>query len=418
MPTISIPYGSEQITLAIPDQNFQETISPNPVKLPTDETKEIETAIHHPIGCPELKNIVNKDSQVAIICDDITRPTPAYKVLPALLDGLNKAGVPDSNIFIVMALGSHRYMTEAEMDQKVGLAIRKRILVYNSEFRDKKGLIDLGYAPGGVRIWADKRVMEATIRIGVGSIVPHPAVGWSGGGKIIYPGVTGEDTVAAFHRLHGRVPWNMFGTDKSPVRESMEQWVETVGLHFIVNLVCLPNGSIYKAVAGHYLQAHRVGVEYAKQLYAVRAKSRVEIAIVSSHPADLDLWQAGKAIISGEFLVKDGGILILVTPCPEGAGPHPLFTQYSGIDNVAEYLEQEVSSEEMNVIAAAAGMVRVRKRIRVGIVSDGLDKKAVAECQFTKFDSVVEALSESLSQYGPSAKVAVVGFGADIFPYV
>lgn len=418
MPEISLPYGNSQMKFMVPDENFLEILWPNEVEYPCDETTEILHALNKPIGTKPLKKLVKPTYRVAIICDDITRPTPTDRILPIVLDQLNAAGIDDKNIFIVMALGSHRYMTNAEMEKKVGPAIMKRVAVFNSEFRDKQRMKDLGLAPGGVRIWADRRTMEADYRIGVGSIVPHPAVGWSGGGKIIYPGVTGEDTVAQFHLQQGRTSWNMFGADNCPVRLNMERWVDTVGLHFIINVVCSADGRIYRCVAGHYIDAHRVGVRFAKELYGVKAKSRVDIAVVSSHPADTDLWQAGKGIVSGDFLVKDGGTLILVTPCPEGVGPHPGFTRYAGDDRIDEAIAAEIIQGDALAMGAAATTMRIRKRIRIAIVSEGLTKDDVAEAGFMWFATIQEALRDALAHHGSTAKVSIIPFGAEILPII
>ena len=223
MPCVCIPYGSRQLQIEVPVENFYEFLEPNRVQFPADETATLAAAIDNPIGSRPLADLARPGARVCLICDDMSRPTPAAKILPLILDRLNAAGVADGQIFVVMALGSHRPMTEAEIDRKVGPQVTKRVAVFNSEFRDHAKLVDLGIAPGGVRIWADRRVMEADIRIGVGSIVPHTTVGWSGGGKIIYPGVTGEETVAAFHLQHGLVAWNMWGSEHSPVRQDMER---------------------------------------------------------------------------------------------------------------------------------------------------------------------------------------------------
>ncbi|MEF3303451.1 hypothetical protein [Paenibacillus sp. GYB003] len=119
--------------------------------------------------------------------------------------------------------------------------------------------------------------MKVTIPYGHSELefdVPDPAVGWSGGGKIIYPGVTGEDTVAKFHIQHGLVKANMFGTDNSPVRLNMEKWVDTVGLHFIINTVMTPDKQLVKVVAGHYSRRKEKGFVTASKCTASRSAKR------------------------------------------------------------------------------------------------------------------------------------------------
>ncbi len=422
MAQISIPYGEKEITFKIAGHHFQEILYPNRVTFPEDQITEVKQALEKPIGSGRLSEIVRPGQKIALLCDDISRPTPTAKLLPLIVEELNLCGVADEQITVIMALGSHRPMSEAEIELKVGAALRERLAVFNSEFRDQTKQVNLGVAPGGTQVWADRRAMEADIRIGIGSIVPHPAVGWSGGGKIIYPGITGEATVAAFHLQHGKTPWNMFGSENSPVRENMERWIKQVGLHFIVNVVCTPDGKIYKAVAGDYIKAHRVGVGFAKELYGVKANCKVDVAVVSSHPADADFWQATKGVLSGEFILKDGGTLILVTPCPEGVGPHPSYTTYIGCTGIENKLDEIAVSPEgiRDPLAAPVGATisRIKKRVKLALVSDGIDLFEANRAGFAKYATIEAAIDEILPQYGPSAKVTVLPYGAETYPIV
>lgn len=420
MPYISIPYGKDTLGINIPDANFLGCYPPNTVVFPADENNLLTAAIDNPIGSSPLGEIVKPGQKVAIICDDITRPTPAYKIAPLLLERLHAAGIAAADIFFVLALGSHRDMTPAEIERKLGKEIPSRYRVYNSRFRDSAGLVDLGMAPGGVRVWADKNAMSADIRIGIGSIVPHPAVGWSGGGKIIYPGVAGENTVAQFHLQHGKAGWNMFGADECPVRLNMEAWVDTVGLHFIVNIVGSPDGRIYRAVAGNYVKAQRAGVVYAKELYGIRIPQRADVVIASSYPSDDDFWQASKAILPGDLLAKDGGTVIIVTPCPEGVGPHPRYMEYIGNKDVDALLKQAEEGGDHDLVAlpVAATVARIQQRIRLAIVSTGLKAADARLADMDHYSTLDQALHAALQRAGQHAQVAVLPYGAEIVPLI
>jgi nickel-dependent lactate racemase len=420
MPNVTIPYGKERVELHIPDANFMGYYPPNSVTYPDDEVTLLTQAIDHPIGSLPLGEIVKPGQKVAIICDDITRPTPAYKIAPLLLERLLAAGVVADDIFFVLALGSHRDMTPAEIERKLGSEIPARYRITNSRFRDEAGLVDLGMAPGGVHVWADKNAMSADIRIGIGSIVPHPAVGWSGGGKIIYPGVAGENTVAQFHLQHGKAGWNMFGADECPVRQNMEAWVDTVGLHFIVNIVGSPDGRIYRAVAGDYVKAQRAGVAYAKEVYGVHVPERADVVIASSYPSDDDFWQASKAILPGDLLAKDGGTVIIVTPCPEGVGPHPRYMEYIGNTDVDALLRQAEAGGDHDLVAlpVAATVARIQHRIRLVIVSTGLQATDAHLAGMDHYPSLELALQDALRRAGANAQVAVLPYGAEIVPLV
>ncbi len=419
---VLLPYGGRELGMEIPDQSLQDVALPNPLISPADQAGEVRRAIENPIGMPPLEEWVKPDQTVAILCDDISRPTPTWLILPILLQKLNDIGLRDAQIFVVFALGSHRPMTEAEIERKLGKAVKTRLSYYQSQFDNPSQQTYLGQTKEGVRIWADRKAMAADLRIGIGSIVPHPAVGWSGGGKIIYPGITGKNTVTAFHLRHGRTVQNMFGMEESPVRLEMEQWVNQVGLHFIINVVGKPEGLIYKAVAGDFIRAHRVGVDYAKRLFGVKLRSRADVAVVNSYPAEDDFWQATKGVLAGESIVKDGGTLILVSPCTEGIGPHPHYPAAIGDPDWETKLQSEFISSGTGAdplaIAVAATIARIQRRIRLALVSEGIDAAESEKAGFIQYSSIDEALNAVLPQYGPTGKVSVLPYGAETVPMV
>lgn len=415
--TISVPYGNRVLDVVVPVRNLVDVLVPGESIPPqrADLIELVETALDNPIGSARVEDMVSVGQKVVIISDDITRPTPTREVLEAVLRRLGGTGIPDSDISIVMALGSHRFMTDAEMLTKVGPDITKRFELHNSQFKDRSFQIKLGEADDGTEIWIDKRVVSADFRIGIGSILPHPAVGWSGGGKIVYPGVAGLDTVAKFHLMHGRAQQNMFGMDECPVRLTMERWVEFLGLDFIVNTVVKPDEELHAVVAGHYVAAHRQGVEYAKEVFGVLRNDRVDAVIASGYPTDHDFWQATKAVLAGETTVRDGGILILLAPCEEGAGPHDGYLADIGASSVNELLEpaSEYTPEEALSASVAATLVRIRNRIALGLVSSGLDREDASAAGFVYFDDVADAVDYCISTYGPDCKISVMPFGSE-----
>lgn len=414
---VRVPFGSDSLDVLVPERNLVDVLTPD--KGGASRQKEsaslIEAALDSPIASKRLLDIVSPGQKVVIVSDDITRPTPTREVLEAIVSRLNSAGVLDSDISIVMALGSHRPMSGDETLAKVGPGIYSRIAVYNSEFTDKSLQCRLGKADDGTEIWIDRRVASADVRVGIGSILPHPAVGWSGGGKIIYPGAAGLDTVARFHLMHGRSERNMFGMDDCPVRVAMEQWVDLLGLDFIVNTVVRPNRELYAAVAGHYVEAHRRGVERAKEIFGVRCSASVDAMIASGYPTDHDFWQATKAVLAGETAVRDGGILILLAPCEEGSGPHRNFMSDAGACSVAELLDKARTGtpEEALSASVAATLVRIRSRIDLGLVSSGISHQVASTAGFMPFDCAQDAVDYCISTYGPDCKISMMPFGSE-----
>lgn len=418
----NIPYGDKEVKLDIPKGNLAEVLSPRKISLPTNQEDTIRKAINNPIGTPPLEEIVKGKKKVIIICEDITRSAPISKVLPIVIEKLKAAKVNDENISIIMALGSHRPMMKNEIKRKVGEEIYSRFEVANSEFKDKSQLSDLGEAPGGVRVWANKRVIKGDVKIGIGTIVPHPAVGFSGGGKIIYPGVVGEETVASFHLRSASVNQNLLGKEENKVRQEMESWIEKVGLDFIINFILTPNDQLYRAVAGHYIQAHRAGVKFSRDIYGIKATKKVDTVVVSSHPTDIDFWQGTKGILSGELILKDGGELILLAPCFEGLGPHLTFPHYIGTENMKSLLTSakrgEFKPAEVLPLSVGIQVARVRKRVRIGIISNGLDKRDAEKAKFkyyTDLDEVQEEIYGRCEEKGN--EISIIPYGSHTYPY-
>lgn len=415
---LSVPYGVLRARCTIPRVNLGEILRPNPVEADTGgERARIEEAFEHPIGRPRLEEAARPSDAVALIVDDVTRPTPLRLIVPEILKRLHAAGIPDERVKIVLALGTHRFMTEREIRDRLGADIVSRIAVENHDFRDPAKLAVVGKSEDGIPIWINRSVLEATFRVGVGNIVPHGVAGWAGGGKIIYPGVAGERTVDGFHGAFGTNLDNRIGNVDSPIRMEIDRLVKHVGLEYIVNTILTGEGIVYRVVAGDYVQAHRAGIEIAREVYAVRHEHLADVAIVSSFPADIDFWQAGKAVYAGELLLRDGGTLILVTPCPERVAHNHDLLSYMAIP--LDSLRERMKDFQVEDRAAAAAAVRiglVLRRVRVMVVSDGLTKADNEGLGFQQAPHLQEAVDRCLRAYGDGCRVSVLTHGGDLFP--
>ncbi len=420
---VSIPYGHENISFEIPDKNFIGMMDPEFVPAIEDLARAIENAIDNPIGTKPLSEIVKPGKKIAVIIDDGSRPTPQSEILPILLSRLEAAGANPSDIRIVAALGSHRYMTEEELRDRVGDAVYDRYEVINSEFKKPEGLVYVGKTPEGVDIMATKAVMETDIHIGVGCLVPHPVMGWGGGGKILYPGIAGEKTVAYFHLKASLIDENIFGKDTTPVRDMMEGWVDSIGLDFIINVILNSKAEIVDVVSGHYVKAHREGVRRGKKIVGFRVTEKADIMITSSHPADQDFWQSPKALYAAEAAVKGerGNTMILVSPNYEGIGPHAEYPECMGRDNGDPIVEACIQGENHGdplAIAIGNSMSKFRRRRRCIVVSDGVTEEEMNKCGCEHRSSAkMQELVDELIKENPDCRIGVLSNGAETFLY-
>jgi len=420
---LNIPYGNAWIDFEIPDRNFIGKMDPVFVEPVKDIEKAILGAIENPIGTKMIEEIVIPGKKIAVIIDDGSRATPISTILPILLPRLEAAGASKEDIRIVVALGSHRYMTEDEMRDRVGKDIYEQYKVYNSEFRMPDGLVYVGDTPEGVPIMASKVVTDTDIHIGVGSLVPHPVMGWGGGGKILYPGIAGEQTVAYFHLKASLYDENFFGQDTTPVREMMETWVDSIGLDFIINTILNSKLQIADVVAGHYVSAHREGVRRGKKIVGYHVTERADVMIAGSHPADQDFWQSPKAMFSAEAALKgdSGSTLILVSPNYEGIGPHEEYPMCMGRNDGDEIVKACIRGENQGdplAIAVGNGMAKLRQRRRLIVVSDGVTKADMDTCGCEYYPTKdFQKLVDTLIAENPEIRIGVLSNGAETFLY-
>lgn len=413
---MTVPYGHENRTIEIPEANLAWIEGPKHAQAIPDVQAAVRNAIRNPIGSPTLAELVEKHGrQTLLLVDDSTRSTPQTLVLPILLDELNAAGVPDSEISIMIALGTHRRMQHHELAERVGKAVMHRVPVTNLS-QDPKDFVDLGTTPLGIPIQVSRRYLESPITIAIGNIIPHMYAGWAGGAKMVQPGVTSALTTGRTHLIAGPRVYQILGNVENEVRKEMETIAIRSGLKFIVNVVLDAAGAVAGVVAGDVVKAHRAGVEIARPIYTVDLEEKADIVVASSHPADRDLWQGFKPVNNCGMLVKDGGTLILIIPAPEGIAPdHQQLVDFGTIpgEQVLKLVEQGKVADEV-AAATYVAFDQTRRRIHVVLVSDGIPDSEAKKIGITATTSFPDALCAALKRHGESARIGVVTQGADI----
>ncbi len=417
---VLLPYGSEELTFHLPDDNILAVASPNPVTPCDDPGNEVRRALEEPVGAPRLSEAARGAKRVVIAADDMTRLTPVEILIPALLDELNAAGVRDEQVSVLIALGTHRPMTQEEIRVHFGEAVARRVKVINNPWRDPAQMVDLGVTPNGTPVSISRAALDADFLIGVGSIVPHHIPGFSGGAKIVQPGLTGATTTGATHFLSTRAPRSYLGQVENPVRAEIEHIAGQVGLKAIFNVVLDPAGRLVRAFYGDFVQAHRAGVAVSQQVYGVPLPAQADIVIAGSHPCDIEFWQAHKSLYPAELAVKAGGTIIVVTPCPEGvAMTHHEMLAFTALD--AGQIEAKIldgSIQDVVSGALALAWAKVRQRASVSLVSGGILVEEARALGFTPFASVDAALEDAFRRHGPRATVTVLTHAPEMLPCI
>lgn len=416
MKKITLPYGHEQRTIEIPEENLAWVEGPRHAAPIPDIAAEVRRAIRNPIGSPTLAELVARHGRrTLILVDDSTRTTPQKIILPILLDELNAAGVPDSEIAGMVALGTHRWMSDDEIAARVGEPVLRRISVTNMSHKPES-FVDLGVTPLGIPIQLSRRYLETPITIAVGNIIPHMYAGWAGGAKMVQPGVSSAITTGRTHLIAGPRVYEILGNVDNEVRREMENIAVKSGLKFIVNVVLDASGTVAGVVAGDVVKAHRAGIEIARPIYSLDLAERPDIVVASSHPADRDLWQGFKPVNNCGMVAKDGGTLILLIPAPEGIAPdHTLLVDFGTMpgDKVMDLVTEGKVHDE---VAAATYLAfdRTRRRLNIALVSDGIPDSEARKIGIRATKNFDEALAAALARHGSSARIGVITAGADI----
>ncbi len=379
----------------------------------------VAASLAAPIGMPRLSQLVNADSQILIIVDDMSRPTPVHQMVPPLLAELARGGARDTNIKFLVALGTHRYMTGEEIAARIGAGAAARFSVINHEWESPEVLYEYG-SLDGTRVVLNRAMHQSDIVVGVGSIAPHPAAGFSGGGKIIAPGVATREAVGEFHwRSVHFAQREVLGIRDNPMREQIDRMAHLAGLTAIVNVVMDGKSRIAGSFSGDPVGAHRAGSILAGELYrvAIDKPETAGIFIIDTHPLDQDLWQGVKAMCALECIVPDDAVVIVVTPSPEGVSrQHPgvLAYGYQGLEATTR-LVQEGRLDKVTAHNIVQGG-RLVERTQAFMVSPGIPAQDIRRLGFTPFASVQDALNDAVRRKGSSARVIVLGMGGEICP--
>ncbi|WP_455369734.1 nickel-dependent lactate racemase family protein [[Eubacterium] cellulosolvens] len=416
---VQLPYGKErQVKIEVQKENLHFIAEKATVSTSNGCQEIVQKSIRNPIGRPPISSMVKSKDKIVIIGDDITRPTPQNIIIPIVLDELNSVGVPDKNIHVVVGLGTHRDMTKTEFRLKYG-TVEDRVEITNHDYTDN--LVNVGSTYSGIPIEVNKNVYDANIKIGIGNIVPHCYAGWGGGGKIIQPGVCGEKTTGMTHLMGGKVkPYTkILGTVDNDVRKEIEAAAELVGLDFIINTVLDNREKIVNVVSGEPIRALRNGVAHARKIFCPKISGSSDIIVVSSYPADIDYWQTLKPLTYASSVVKQGGTIVLLSPCPDGVSPTHSDLRDKAKIGYEGILESVSNGESDDIVAAGALLLhsQILERVNVICFSDGLRENDKEALGFSHANSPQEALEMAKEKHGKMSKVGILKCG-EILPSI
>ncbi|MDQ6662937.1 MAG: nickel-dependent lactate racemase, partial [Acidobacteriota bacterium] len=325
---VHFAFGKMGLDLDLPDgYNYQLLEARSAVPL-ANESAAIRQALDHPIDCRPLTDLARGKSSVAISVCDITRPAPNRVVLPPLLERLHAAGIARENITILIATGLHRPATPAEIDEIVGRDIASAYPVVNHNARELSQHRYLGATASGTPVYIDERFVSADLHITLGFIEPHLMLGYSGGRKLIAPGLAAQETIKVLHSPRFmREPRSIEGSiEDNPLHRELLEISRMARHDFLVDVALAPGVSstgtrhIAAVFAGNPIEAHRRGVQRVSKIMLQNLDAPVDAAITTAagYPLDLTFYQAVKGVTAASHIVKPGGRILVLAECPEG----------------------------------------------------------------------------------------------------
>jgi len=414
-----LPYGKSEVCVRVPTRNFLGSIEPKEKPGAQDPQAEIQRALKEPLGSKKLGEIVKPESKVAIVVDDVTRPAPSQLMIPPVLDELNAAGVKDENITIIFACGTHRPVTHDEALKLLGETIVNRIRTTNHDFK-AKDLVDIGTTRKfGTKVLLNRIFMEADVRILTGDISLHYFAGYGGGRKSIVPGISGEETIKHNHALL-LDPHSKTGIlDENPVHEDIVEAAKMVRVDFALNVVINTKHDVVKAFAGDLDHVFYEGVRLVDEMYRVQVDRRADIVVVSpgGNPADLNLFQAYKAVDNALEIVKRGGVIVLVAELPDGHGNQDFYDWMVKYGDL-KIIEREIKHNFLMGGSKAYYYLKALQKAQIILVSSMPDYYATSVFKLKTARAVNDALNQAFNIAGKNARVWTIPYGNYTLPEI
>ena len=398
-------YGDKELTLNFPTDWEVEVLGPKDA--PELSDTQIEQAFAEPIDTALISELAKDKRSATIIVDDLSRPTPAARIIPYILRELTSAGVPKSEIRFVAGVGAHRPLTDEDIVKKVGADIAAEYEVTNHNFMSGD-LRAFGNLKNGMPVYLNRTVADADFKICLGGIYPHSSVGFSGGAKLIVPGIAGFTTMFYFHTFPpGRGPAVIEGqSDEPDRRDSAELAAGVLGLDMIANVVLNSRREICGLFVGDFINAHRKGAHFAMDTYGTvipeTTRKETDLVIINCYPLDADAIQLDKALAALSYF--ENAYTIALYPASDSSCYHGLFDRI----DYPRYLRQRA---EQTPPEAPPQQIGRRGQLHVWsehFFADDFYKEYPASLLFRDLEGLIQLFAEKIPGH---ARVAILPVG-------
>jgi nickel-dependent lactate racemase len=418
---VRLDYGTDGLEVDLPDERVT-VIEPVARAAVADPRATLLGAIRAPLDSAPLREIARAGQRVAISVCDITRAQPRREMIEALVEEMPQ--VRHEDITILIATGTHRINTPPELERMLGAEILGKYRVINHDARDQSSLGRVGVTSSGVEVFLNREWLDADVRITTGFVEPHFFAGFSGGPKMIAPGLAGLKTVMTLHDVHHighpLATWGV--TEGNPVHDDVREIARMVPSHFSVDVTLNREQKITAAFAGNMFAEHRAACAHAKTtaMRQVPAPFDVVLTTNSGYPLDQNLYQAVKGMSAAAKIVKNRGTIICAAECRDGLPSHGSYGAVLASAPSPAALLEMISSPGYSV--PDQWQVQVQAQIQtkadVMVKTDGLRPEEIRAAHFTPIEDVAATVQDTLRRAGPVSTLCVLPQGPQTIPYL
>ena len=420
---IVMRYGKEGLPVDLPDHLDVTLIRKRAMPVLPDPVSAVRDAFSHPAGSAPLYDLARQSRTASIVICDITRPVPNGLVLPPLIETLLKAGMDPSAISVITATGLHRPNEGEELEELVGSSwVLKTVSVANHFARREEDHVFLGNTPSGMPVKIDRRFMEGDLRIVVGLVEPHFMAGYSGGRKVITPGIAHEDTIRHLHstRMLSHEKAANCVLSGNPLHTEQLHAARMIGDCYALNTVIDEHRRLSFVNFGALEESHLKAVEFARPYFEIPVARRFHTVLTcaAGYPLDRNYYQTVKGMVGVSDIIEPGGNLFIVSECRDGLGS----VEYreaqarmiaAGADRFFdESLRKEAASiDEWESIMQIKAMTLAR----IHLFSNCLSPEDRSLTGIPIIESLSEAIERSVKEKG-DPHVAVIPEGPYVIP--
>ena len=417
---VNLAYGKTGLLINVPERS--QVIYPEYIPSLPDERGALISALRNPIKTNPLRQLASTGQTVGISVCDITRPIPSDRIIPIIIAELSHIPIEDITIFV--ATGTHRSNNMNELTEMLGDdVVHSGCKIVNHNAFDNSALKFFGYTSNNIPVFLNRQWSECDVKIATGFVEPHFFAGFSGGPKMVAPGLAGFETIMKLHNYemisNASSQWGI--TDGNPIHDTIREIAVSNPVDFSLDVTINRENGITSIYAGEMSSVHRSACQFAKITAMQKVPHKFDLVITtnSGYPLDLNLYQAIKGISAANLIVKEGGNIICAAECSEGIPDHGLYKNILKSAKSTSEILKTISAPNHNKQDQWQAQIQaqIQARCTVYLKSSFLTDGQVRDAHITPIANIQETITQ-LENHHKDLSICILPEGPQTIPYV